>query len=133
MRTCRRSCKLYDELNPDWFPTQNMSHSEVTIPDMDRCDRLQARRRHVNMRMRDDSAETDDPVPDGSTLQIDGMLLFSGTSVTGTDYKSNANTSLQLTLERMLYVTLDAQWIMFHAIQILNKTYNRHGRRIEEA
>ena len=26
------------------------------------------------MRMRDDSAETDDPVPDGSTLQIYGMF-----------------------------------------------------------
>ena len=55
---------------------------------------------------------------DGSTLQIDGMLLFSGTSVTGTDYKSNANISLQLTLERMLFVTLDAQGLMFHARQI---------------
>ena len=110
--------KLYDKLNPDWVPTQNMGHSEVTIPDMDRYDRLQAHRRHVNMHMRDDSAETDDPVPDGSILQIDGMLLFSGTSVAGTDYKSNANTSLQLTLERMLFVTLDAQWIMFHARRI---------------
>ena len=27
--------KLYDELNPDWVPTQNMGHSEITIPDMD--------------------------------------------------------------------------------------------------
>ena len=32
-------------------------------------------------RMRDDSAENGDPVPDGSILQIDGMLLFSGTIV----------------------------------------------------
>ena len=70
------------------------------------------------MRMCDDSAETDDPAPDGSTLQIDGMLLFSGTSVTGTEYKSKANISLQLTLERMLFLTLNAQWIMFHTRQI---------------
>ena len=70
--------------------------------------------------MHDDSTETNDPVPtDGSTLQIDGMLLFSGTGViSGTDYKSNANILLQLALERMLFVTLDARWIMFHARQV---------------
>ena len=62
--------------------------------------------------MHDDSTETNDPVPDGSTLLIDGMLLFSGTGIiSGIDYKSNRNILLQLTLERMLhiFVTLDAQ------------------------
>ena len=36
---------FYGYLNPDWVPTQNMGHSEVTVPDMDRYDRLQTRRR----------------------------------------------------------------------------------------
>ena len=59
-----------------------MGHSEVSVPDTDRYDRLQARRRHANTRMHGDSTETNDPIPDGSTLQ---MLLFSGTVVNNID------------------------------------------------
>ena len=96
-----------------------MGHSELPVGDMDRYDRLQARRRHVNTCMHDDSTETEDPVPDGSTLQIDGMLLFSGTSASiYLVLVIRVMKTIISSLEWMLFAKLNAQWIMFHARQI---------------